>query len=229
MIVETFLGQGSTEQTVSDALGTLQTVLQYVGTVAFGISGALVAGRKRMDLAGVVVLGIIVAVGGGTIRDLVLPNTTVFWVDDPTFVAVGAVAAGLTIPLFKIGAVDKLQDHQLVDYFDAAGMALFVITGTNVALSAGADDFSAAIIGVISGVGGGIIRDVLANQIPGVLKSGHLYATAAFIGALLYVLLLELSVSPAVALWFPALAIFSIRMLSLRYGWGLPKFDARDQ
>ena len=108
-------------------------------------------------------------------------------------------------------------------------MALFVITGTNVALSAGANDFSAAIIGTISGVGGGMIRDVLANQIPGVLKSGHLYATAAFAGALLYVLILSFSVSPVIALWIPALTIFGLRMLSLHYGWGLPKFDARDQ
>ena len=122
-----------------------------------------------------------------------------------------------------------LQNYRLVGSFDAAGMALFVITGTNVAPSAGANDFSAAIIGTISGVGGGMIRDVLANQIPGVLKSGHLYAAAAFAGALLYVLILSLSVSPALALWIPALTIFGLRMLSLHYGWGMPKFDARDQ
>lgn len=223
------LAQASTDQSVTDALGALQNVLQYVGTVAFGISGALVAGQKRMDFVGVVVLGIIVAVGGGTIRDLILPDTTVFWVDDPTFIVVGALAAGLTIPMFKVGALKKIQDASLDDLFDAAGMALFVITGTNVALSAGADNFSAALIGVISGVGGGMLRDVLANQIPGVLKSGHLYATAAFAGALLYVLLLELNMSPVVALWVPAISIFAIRMLSLHYGWGLPKFDARKQ
>lgn len=221
-----FLAQSSNDQTVTEALGALQTVLQYVGTIAFGISGALVAGQKRMDLAGVVVLGCIVAVGGGTTRDLLLGNVPVFWVNDSTYVLVGAAAAALTVPLFKTGTVQTLQHFNLVDVFDAAGMALFVITGTNVALSAGADDFSAAIIGVISGVGGGIIRDVLAGQIPGVLKSGHLYATAAFAGALLYVLLLELSIAPVVALWVPVITIFSLRMLSLHYGWGIPKFDA---
>ena len=161
-------------------------------------------------------------------RDLFL-ELPLFWMDDPEFVLVGAVAAALTIPLFQIGAVQALQSYRLVDSFDAAGMALFVITGTNVALSAGANDFSAAIIGTISGVGGGMIRDVLANQIPGVLKSGHLYASAAFAGALMYVLILSLSVSPAIALWLPALTIFGLRMLSLHYGWGLPKFDAREQ
>ena len=130
-----------------------------------------------MDFVGVLILGSIVAVGGGTLRDLFLGNVPVFWVADPEFVVVGAVAAAVTIPLFHVGAVQALQNYRLVDSFDAAGMALFVITGTNVVPSAGANDFSAAIIGTISGVGGGMIRDVLANQIPGVLKSGHLYAT----------------------------------------------------
>lgn len=220
------LGQASADPTVTEALGALQNILQYVGTVAFGISGALVAGQKRMDLAGVVVLGSIVAVGGGTIRDLLLGEVPVFWVDDATYVLVGAAAAAFTVPLFRTGVVQALQQYRLVDFFDAAGMALFVITGTNVALSAGAGDLSAAIIGVMSGVGGGIIRDMLAGQIPAVLKSGQFYATAAFAGALVYVLLLQLSLSPAAALWVPAVAIFLIRMLSLHYGWGIPKFDA---
>lgn len=220
------VAQASADETVTDALGALQNILQYLGTIAFAISGALVAGNKRMDLAGVVVLGSIVAVGGGTLRDLLLQQP-VFWVADPTFAVVGAVAALVTIPLFNRGVVKTLQDYRLVDLFDAAGLALFVITGTNVALSAGADNLSSAIIGTISGVGGGIIRDVLAGEIPSVLKSGYLYATAAFAGALLYVLLLELSISPLVALWLPVLAIFSLRMLSLHYGWGVPKFEAR--
>ena len=228
MLADVVLAQGSTDPTVTEALGALQNILEYIGTIAFGISGALVAGRKRMDFVGVLILGSIVAVGGGTMRDLFL-ELPLFWMDDPEFVLVGAVAAALTIPLFQIGAVQALQSYRLVDSFDAAGMALFVITGTNVALSAGANDFSAAIIGTISGVGGGMIRDVLANQIPGVLKSGHLYASAAFAGALMYVLILSLSVSPAIALWLPALTIFGLRMLSLHYGWGIPKFDASDQ
>lgn len=220
------LAQTSTSQTITEALGALQTILEYVGTVAFAISGALVAGKKRMDLAGVIVLGTIVAIGGGTTRDLLLGRTPVFWVNDATFVLVGATAAALTIPLFRTGWVQALQQYRLVDLFDAAGMALFVITGTNVALSTNAGAVSAAIIGTIAGVGGGIIRDVLAGQIPGVLTSGQFYATAAFAGALLYVLLLELSLPPAAVLWAPAAAIFLIRMLSLRYGWNIPMFDA---
>jgi uncharacterized membrane protein YeiH len=220
------LAQGTTtEQSVADALGVFQTIFEYAGTVAFAISGALVAGQKRMDVAGVVVLGAIVAVGGGTTRDLLLGQVPVFWVNDPTFVVVGVLAALATIPLAKTGTLRTMQKYNLVDVSDAAGLSLFVITGTNVALAAGAADLPAAIVGVISGVGGGIIRDVLANEVPGVLRSGHLYATAAFAGSVLYVLLLEAAVAPLVAVWAPILTIFGLRMLSLRYGWGVPKID----
>ncbi len=219
------LAQSSVEQTVSDALGAAQPIMEYVGTIAFGISGALVAGKKRMDIAGVLVLGVMVAVGGGTIRDLVLGDVPVFWVTDPTFIIVGALAALATIPLFKSGILDVWQEYDVVDISDALGLSLFVVTGTNVALAAGAADFPAALVGVISGVGGGIIRDILANKVPSVLTNGTLYATAAFAGALLYVLLLQLPVNPLVTFWIPVLVIFGLRMMSLRYGWGVPKVD----
>lgn len=227
MVIE-LLAQSSTDQSVSEALGVLQTVLEYAGTVAFALSGALLAARKQMDLVGLVVLASIVAVGGGTVRDLVL-NLEVSWVDEPTFILVAVGTALLAIPLFRTGTFQALKKYNLVGLTDAAGMALFVITGTNVALEAGASNLSAAIIGVITGVGGGVIRDVLANQIPDVLKSGQYYATAAFAGAVLYLLLLELPVSPALIMWIPLLAIFGIRVLSLRFGWGIPSFDIAEE
>lgn len=220
------IAQSSTQQTVSQALGALQTVLEYVGTVAFGISGALMAGRKRMDLAGVIVLGTIVAVGGGTTRDLLLGATPVFWIEDATFVVVGAVAAAATVPLFRTRTFRAFEKYHLVSLFDAAGMSLFVITGTTIARSAGANQVSAIIIGVIAGIGGGIVRDVLANEVPDVLTSGQYYATAAVAGATLYTVLLDLSLSPTVALWVPAAAIFLLRMGSLHFGWGIPEFNA---
>jgi uncharacterized membrane protein YeiH len=102
-------------------------------------------------------------------------------------------------------------------------MALFVITGTGIALDAGAEALPAAIIGVISGVGGGIIRDMLAGEIPTVLKGGYLYATAAFAGAALFVLMDALSLPEAIAATVPVLLIFGLRFGSLRYGWGVPK------
>lgn len=211
------------EESVSNVLGSVQTVLEYAGTAAFAISGAVLAGRKHMDLVGVAVLGVIVSIGGGTIRDLLLQNP-VSWIQSPSFFVVGMLVALATIPLTKAGAVRKLNELNLVVLFDAAGMAIFVVTGTNVALDAGASPFAAALVGTISGVGGGIIRDTLANEIPSVLKDGQFYASAAFAGAILYVVLLELPISPLVTLWIPVIAIFSVRMLSVRYKWGVPKF-----
>jgi uncharacterized membrane protein YeiH len=213
------------DQSIKDALGVLQDVMEYAGTIAFAISGALVAGRKHMDVVGVVVLGSIVAVGGGTARDLLLGDVPVFWINNPTFVIVGAITALATIPLFKTGTLAVLQRFNLVQFSDAAGMALFVVTGTNVALAAGANNLAAVIVGVIAGVGGGIIRDLMANEIPDVLTNGQFYASAAFVGALLYVMLLELSVSPFVAVWVPIVIIFGLRVLSIIYGWGVPKFE----
>ena len=139
MDVLSVLAQASdTEQTVKEALGILQTVMEYAGTIAFAISGALAAGRKRMDYVGVVILGSIVAVGGGTIRDLIV-GVSVFWIDDPTYLIVASLTALATIPLTRTGTLDQLRRFRLIQISDAAGMALFVVTGTNVALAAGAD------------------------------------------------------------------------------------------
>lgn len=212
------------DQTITDVLGVLQPILEYAGTIAFGISGALVAGRKRMDLVGVIVLGTLVAVGGGTTRDILL-GTDIFWIDNPTFVIVGAVAALATVPLFRTGTLAVIQRSNLIQLSDAAGMALFVVTGTNVALSAGAGNVTAAIVGVIAGVGGGIIRDILANEIPDALTGGQFYATAAFAGSLLYVFLLQTPVSPLVLVWIPIAVIFGMRALSVIFGWGVPAFE----
>lgn len=219
-----FAQSAVSEQSIKDALGVLQDVMEYAGTIAFAISGALVAGRKHMDVVGVIVLGTIVAVGGGTARDLLLGNFPVFWVDNPTFVVVGALVALATIPLFKTGTIAVMQHYNLVQISDAAGVALFVVTGTNVALAAGADSLAAAVVGVIAGVGGGIIRDLMANKIPDVLTNGQFYASAAFLGAVLYVLLLQTSLSPFVSIWIPIITIFGIRLLSIIFGWGVPKF-----
>jgi uncharacterized membrane protein YeiH len=139
-------------------------------------------------------------------------------------VVVGAGTALATVLLRRGGLIEVIQRHHLVQIFDAAGLALFVVTGTNVALAAGASSTAAAIIGVISGVAGGVMRDVLAGEIPDVLTGGELYATAALVGAVLYLLLLELSVSPLAVFWIPVVAIFIIRLLAVRYQVALPSF-----
>lgn len=164
---------------ISGVLATVQPILEYAGTIAFVVSGAVLA---RANAWTVVVLGCIVAVGGGTTRDVLLQQP-VFWVTRPTFVMVAAVVAVATLPLHREGIIQWGTRYNLVSISAAAGMALFVITGTNVALPAEASPVAAALVRVIAGVGGGIIRYVLAMQIPDVLRNGQFYASAAFIGA----------------------------------------------
>jgi uncharacterized membrane protein YeiH len=124
------------ERSIEDAIGAVRTVLLYTGTIAFAISAALLAGRRRMGMFGVVVFGVIVANGGGTTRDVLLGDFPVFWVDDPSTLIVAALAAAATIPLFRIGAIKAMQRLDLVRLFDTVGLALFTIIGTNAALDA---------------------------------------------------------------------------------------------
>jgi uncharacterized membrane protein YeiH len=212
---------------ISQALGNLELILNVGGTIAFAISGALAAGKARMDWAGVVVLGIVAAVGGGTTRDLLLGEVPVSWIADPWFVVVGAAAALSVIPLTRTRVFKFLDRYDLVNVADAAGLSLFVITGANIALDAGANDFAAMLVGVVSGTGGGILRDLLANKIPEVLKGGELYASAAFAGAAIYVGLLHLPGDPRLALWLPVGFIFGLRMLAIFRGWEIPKFKPK--
>ena len=223
------LAQAATnDQATTAAAGVLQAVLEYAGIIAFAISGALVAGRKRMDIVGVVMLGSIVAVGGGTIRDVLVGNLPVFWVENPTFVVVGAFTALAIFPLARTGTLAIMQHFRLVQLSDAAGMALFVVTGVNVALDAGADTLAAIIVGVISGIGGGIIRDVLASEIPRVFIRGHYRASGAFVGAALYVFLLGTSVSHGLAAALAVALIFGFRAFAIFYHWDVPTVKITD-
>jgi uncharacterized membrane protein YeiH len=210
------------QSTLDEALGVAQTVMEYAGTVAFAVSGAALAIVKRMDLVGVVVLGTMVSVGGGTLRDVLLEEP-VFWVRSPTFVLVGALTALALVPLRARGLVDRAQRIHVVAVSDAAGLALFVVAGTNVALDAGASNVAAVIIGVVSGVGGGVIRDVLANRIPEVLIGGELYATAALVGAALYLVLLETDAPASAVFWVPVAVILGVRLLSIYAGIGVTR------
>lgn len=212
-----------TQDLISGLLQTVQPILEYLGTIAFAISGALVAGRRRMDLAGVVVLGAIVSVGGGTVRDLLL-SRPVFWVSDPAFLAVGILTALLAVLVFRAGPEVIPNASSLIQSFDSLGLALFVVTGTNIALDAGANNVAAATIGIVSGIGGGVIRDLLAMEIPQVLIGGHLYITAALAGAAAYIAALESNVPALWALWVPIMIVLALRFVSLRYGIGIPTF-----
>ena len=224
MAFEVLAQSDASRQTIEAALGAVQTIVEYAGTVAFAVSAALLAGRRKMNIVGVMVFGVIVAIGGGSIRDMLLGRLPVYWVDDPTLLVVAAVAAMLTIPLFKIGTISVMARYDVMRVADSAGLALFAVAGTNIALDSGAGAISAVVIGVISGVGGGIIRDNLADRIPLVLSSGRLYASVVVVGCALQVALLELLSSRIVASAIAVGLIVVVRLLAIHFGWGAPTF-----
>lgn len=199
-------------------------LLQVIGTIAFAISGALVAGRRKMDWFGVVVLAVMVAVGGGSLRDLLLGVTPVFWIESPWFVLLAGVTALVTIPLKRL----TLNYRNYLLLSDAVGLAVFAILGTEKALAVGTNAFVAIIMGVITGVFGGVLRDVLANRDPSILYGG-IYALAALIGCTIYVLLLQTSVSSLNTLWVSMGLILVIRLVAIIREWSLPAFKLEQE
>jgi len=194
--------------------------LNLIGTAVFAISGALAAGAKKLDWFGVVVLGVIVAIGGGTIRDLVLGVSPVSWVEDLTPVYVAMVAALVTIVLG--GWLVRLPTSMLVA--DAAGLAVFTVIGANKALALGFEPAVALVAGVLTGTFGGLIRDVLTGEIPLILRA-EIYATASLAGAALYVVLAEIDPNAAVIVIAPMILTFLLRLAAVYWGWSLPTFS----
>lgn len=190
-----------------------------LGTVAWAVSGAMAAARHRLDWFGVVVLGAVVAVGGGTVRDLLL-GLPVSWIKEPwpVFLA-GGVALVTILPARRWAT--GIDDWQIVLAADALGLGLFTVLGCDTALHAGTSDVVAVTLGVIGGVSGGVIRDLLLSRTPVVL-TGEIYALAAIAGGVAYVLLLRTAISPVAALWIPVLLTFGLRALALRRAWSIP-------
>ncbi|HET8978212.1 MAG TPA: TRIC cation channel family protein [Solirubrobacteraceae bacterium] len=196
---------------------TLLLVLNLVGTFVFGLSGGMAGVRAQLDLFGAVVLGVVVGIAGGTIRDLLIgipPATFRDW----RYLAVAA-GAGLLTSLAH-PTIDRLQ--RPIDALDAAGLALFCVTGAATALAHRLGVVDAVILGAITGIGGGMLRDVLVRQIPTVLQGG-LYAIPALVGAGIVVGAYH---AGDYTLIFPivgAAVCFLLRMAGLRFDLGLPK------
>lgn len=164
---------------------SLLRFLDFAGVAVYAISGALTAGRKSLDLLGVIVIAIATAVGGGTIRDLLL-DRPVFWVGDPRYLIVIIPAALATVAYVRW--VRRTPD-QVLQIVDAFGLALFSISGAQIAQNTGAGGLIAVVMGTVTGVFGGVMRDVLCGEIPMILRRGNIYATAAIAGTTAYVLL----------------------------------------
>ncbi|MFN4090061.1 MAG: trimeric intracellular cation channel family protein [Alphaproteobacteria bacterium] len=194
-------------------------LLELAGLAVFAVSGALTAARREMDPFGFVVIGTVTAIGGGTLRDLLLGIGPVFWVREPAYLWVCVAAA---LPVFWVARLLDSRYRALL-WADALGMGLFAVAGAEKALVAGASASVAVTMGVITAAFGGVIRDVLCGDRP-LLLHKEIYATAALAGALVYVLgepLLADGMLRALAAFATA---FGLRAAAIRFGWSIPHY-----
>jgi uncharacterized membrane protein YeiH len=198
--------------------------LDLFGVVVFALSGALMAGRYKLDPFGVVVLATVTAVGGGTIRDTILGALPVFWVAQPIYLLIILVTALLTIIIVRR---PKLIPRRFLHVADAFGLALFAVLGTEKALSLGVPISVAIMMGMISGVAGGMIRDVLCNVIPLILRQ-EIYATAALLGGGLFALLVHIEVAREVATVVAISAALALRLAAIYWKISLPAFQLKE-
>lgn len=200
-------------------------ILDLSGVAVFAASGALAAGRKSLDLLGVVVIAAVTAIGGGTIRDVLLDRHPVFWIDDPTYLVIIIAAALLTVVYTRYR---RPPDDSLA-IADALGLGFFTIGGAQIAEAGGLSPIIIVLMGTITGVAGGVIRDVLTNEIPMILRRGHLYASAAIGGSALYLLLSGLGAHRTVSALVGMAAIVGLRLAAILWGLRLPTFELRDR
>jgi uncharacterized membrane protein YeiH len=201
---------------------TLFVVIETIGTVAFAASGVLAAARAHMDWLGAMVLALGVALGGGTVRSLLLGQTPVSWLQQPRFVYESLGTAIVVLLILRIWPSAKLETSTPLLIADAAGLGAFVILGTQIGLTAHLSSVLAVMLGVLTGVGGGIIRDVLTQTKPEVLV-GQIYAVAGIVGGALFVILRNQGVNTEVAVWSSVALVFAVRMIAIRQSWNLPR------
>ncbi|MFV5214140.1 trimeric intracellular cation channel family protein [Azonexus caeni] len=199
---------------------SMDTLLYWVGMAAvavYALTGVLDSARKRMDLIGALLVAVATALGGGTVRDLLL-DRQVFWVVDQTYL-MAALSTGI---LAFILVRHRRLPASLFLIPDAIGLALFTIVGTQVALQWHTPWLTASLMGVITGVVGGVLRDILCNDVPSVFLKGELYATAAWLGALSLIALQALGMAPVEATWVAMGVVLLLRLLALRFKLTLP-------
>lgn len=204
----------------------MENLLYWIVLAAVAVNaltGVLDAGRKNMDLVGVVMVGTATALGGGTVRDVLLQRP-VFWLGEQVYLIV-AVATTLVI-FFAVRGLRLPPRLFLIP--DAIGLALFTIVGTQIALQWQAPWLAASLLGVITGVVGGVVRDVLCNEVPLVFVRGELYVTAAWIGAMVLIGLQALGVSPVASAWAGMATVLAIRLAAMAFRITLPTYSSRE-
>ena len=199
-------------------------ILQLLGVAVSAVSGALAAGRKQLDLLGVIVIALVTAIGGGTIRDILLDHHPVFWIESPIYLSIILAAALLTV----VHAKFFKPPLKALLVADAFGLALFSISGAQIAEQANLAPVLIIVMGTITGSAGGVLRDILLVDIPVILRRGRIYATAAIIGIGVYLLLQALGMVQSWAAILGMAIIASLRLAAIIWGLMLPIFSLSD-
>jgi uncharacterized membrane protein YeiH len=194
-------------------------LLSYVALAAQAMTAALAAGRRRMDWVGVCMLGCITALGGGTIRDVLLGHYPLVWVQNPSYLALTAVAAFVTILIARF--VHRLNTAFLV--LDAIGLVVFTMAGCDVAQQVDASLPIVIVSGMITGCAGGVLRDILCNDVP-LLFRAELYASVSVVTGLFYATAFGLKLNDELWTALTFVLGFSLRLLAIRFKWEMPKF-----
>jgi Predicted membrane protein len=202
---------------------SVSSLIDYAGTFAFAISGIRLASAKRFDWFGAYVVGLVTAIGGGTTRDLLL-NVTPFWMQQPSYLIVTALAL-VSVILFGRFLI-RLNNTFFI--FDAIGLGLFVVVGIEKTLVAGFPFWVAIVMGMISGSIGGVIRDILINELPLIFRK-DIYAMACVVGGLVYLACFKLAVSPVITQLSTAFSVILIRVFAVKYHISLPVLKGHDE
>ena len=206
----------------------IQLIIEVLGTIAFAISGAMLAIDRKMDLFGVLFLGLVTASGGGFIRDVVLGIVPPSMFESPMLIPVGLLASFYTFLAVRwnrhmIPYLPEGRFQWILNFTDAVGLGLFTVLGVNVAIEAGYGECHRFVLflGMLTGVGGGMLRDILAGLMPAILRK-HIYACASLLGAACYDYLL-LWIKKKYAMFAGAVIVMTVRMMAYHFKWNMPK------
>lgn len=202
---------------------TLFTILDYASVLVFALTGALVASRAQLDIVGFCFFACLTAVGGGTLRDVLLDRNPVFWIESPSYLGVACAAAFLvfvTAHLFE-------SRYKLMLWLDALALGVAVAAGSGVTQSLDHSTYVVVVMGIVTGSMGGLMRDVVSNEVPLVLKQGELYMTCAFAGSVTTVIASNFGLTQSLVALACGAVTFILRAGSISFGWRLPIYKSR--
>jgi uncharacterized membrane protein YeiH len=210
----------------TQTLSSVQTGLEIAGTVAFALSGVMAAARKKLDAVGVCAVASMAAFGGGTLRDVLLDRRPLFWIEHAWYL--WAVLGLCVMAMLLMRAKHFKPTQQSMQWPDALGLGLFAASGTQIALNMQMPVLIAVLMGVMTATFGGVLRDIVCNEIPTAFHDHHPYAVCAFTGGWVVVVLQYLSFDPNAAVLIGAATVTLLRLAALHFAWRLPAWKIDD-